>query len=99
MLRRSVLLPRHADAARALLEAALDDTAAQYDRTGTIWEYFHPMGGRPEDLQRKPYTKRNQPWTDYLGHNPLFAMARLWEKSAGPRAAPDPTGAKAPARR
>ena len=88
-----------ADAARALLEAALDDTAAQYDRTGTIWEYFHPMGGHPEDLQRKPYTKRNQPWTDYLGHNPLFAMARLWEKSAGPRAAPETTGANAPSRR
>jgi putative isomerase len=88
-----------ADAARALLEAALDDTAVQYDRTGTIWEYFHPLGGHPEDLQRKPYTKRNQPWTDYLGHNPLFAMARLWEKSAGPRGAPRTTAAPTPDRR
>jgi len=68
------------DAARAMLEAALDDTATQYDRSGTIWEYFHPAGGHPEDLQRKPYTKRNQPWPDYLGHNPLFAMARLWQQ-------------------
>ena len=68
------------DAARALLEAALDDTAAQFDRSGTIWEYFHPLGGHPEDLQRKPYSKRNQPWPDYLGHNPLFAMARLWQQ-------------------
>lgn len=75
-------------AARALLEAALDDTAAQFDRTGTIWEYFHPLGGHPEDLQRKPYTKRNQPWSDYLGHNPLFAMARLWEKSSADRIVP-----------
>ena len=70
------------DAARVLLEAALDDTAAQYARTGTIWEYFHPMAGHPEALTRKPYTQRNMPWTDYLGHNPLFAMARLWEACA-----------------
>ena len=76
------------DAARALLGAALDDTAAQYDRTGTLWEYFHPLGGHPEDLQRKPYTKRNQPWPDYLGHNPLFAMARLWEECGGNAPAP-----------
>ncbi|MEX2043721.1 MAG: trehalase family glycosidase [Opitutus sp.] len=68
------------DAARALLEAALDDTAAQFDRTGTIWEFFHPQGGRPEDVARKPHTKRNHPWTDYVGHNPLFAMARLWKE-------------------
>lgn len=68
------------DAARRLLAAALDDTAAQFDRTGTIWEYFHPAGGHPEDLARKPQTKRNRPWTDYLGHNPLFAMARLWQQ-------------------
>ncbi len=71
------------EAARALLEAALDDTAAQFARTGTIWEFYDPLGGHPEDLARKPQTKRNQPWTDYLGHNPLFAMARLWEQCGG----------------
>jgi hypothetical protein len=71
------------DAARALLAAALDDTAAQFARSGTIWEFYHPLGGRPEDLQRKPYTQRNQPWPDYLGHNPLFAMARMWAASGG----------------
>lgn len=68
------------DAAIKLLEAALDDTAAQYDRTGTIWEYYHPFGGKPEELTRKPQTKRNLPWTDYLGQNPLLAMSRLWQK-------------------
>lgn len=68
------------DAARRLLEAALDDTAAQFDRTGTIWEFFHPLGGKPEDVARKPHTKQNQPWQDYIGHNPLFAMARMWEE-------------------
>jgi putative isomerase len=71
------------DAARALLAAALDDTAVQFGRTGTIWEYYNPLGGHPEDLQRKPYTKRNLPWSDYVGHNPLFAMARLWEAAGG----------------
>ncbi len=68
------------DAAIKLLEAALDDTALQYDRTGTIWEYYHPQGGKPEELKRKPQTKRNLPWPDYLGHNPVLAMSRLWQK-------------------
>lgn len=70
------------DAAMRLLEPALDDTAAQFDRTGTIWEFYHPQAGRPEDLARKPHTKRNQPWPDYLGHNPVLAMARLWQEAA-----------------
>jgi hypothetical protein len=66
--------------ARELLEAALDDTAAQFERTGTIWEFYSPKGGHPEDLKRKPQTKRNQPFSDYLGHNPLMAMARMWQQ-------------------
>jgi hypothetical protein len=65
-------------AARALLGAALDDSAAQFNRTHTIWEFYHPRAEHPEDLKRKPQTKRNEPFTDYLGHNPLLAMARLW---------------------
>lgn len=73
--------------ARALLEAALDDTAAQFARTGTIWEFYSATGGRPEDLKRKPQTKRNKPFSDYLGHNPLLAMARLWTELGKPPAA------------
>ena len=65
-------------AARRLLEAALDDTAARYDRTGRMWEYYHPFAGHPEDLKRKPETSRNMPFTDYLDHNPVIAMARMW---------------------
>jgi hypothetical protein len=61
-----------------MLEAALDDTATQYDRTGVLWEFYSPLGGKPEDLKRKPETKRNMPFTDYMGHNPLLAMARMW---------------------
>jgi hypothetical protein len=75
-----------ADAAVRLLEPALDDTAAQFGRTGTIWEFYHPFGGHPEDLHRKPQTKRNQPWTDYLGHNPVLAMTRMW--AAASKASP-----------
>ena len=65
-------------AARKLLQAALDDTAAQYDRTGKLWEFYSPTGGHPEDLKRKPETKRNLPFPDYMGHNPVIAMARMW---------------------
>jgi glycogen debranching enzyme len=67
------------EAARRLLEAALDASAAQFERTGTIWEFYHPLGGDPEGLQRKPQTNQNTPCRDYLGHNPLIAMARMWE--------------------
>jgi len=72
------------DAARRLLEAALDASAAQFERAGTIREFYHPHGGRPEDLQRKPHTGKNTPCKDYLGHNPLLAMARLWESPPQP---------------
>jgi hypothetical protein len=69
------------DAARQLLERALDASAAQFKRTHTIWEFYHPRGGEPEILARKPHTDYNQPCKDYLGHNPLFAMTRLWEQA------------------
>jgi hypothetical protein len=64
--------------ARKLLEAALDDSAAQFDRTGIVWEFYSPFSGKPEDLKRKPETSRNAPFPDYIGHDPLLAMARLW---------------------
>jgi hypothetical protein len=67
-------------AARQLLEAALDATAVQFARTGTIWEFYHPQGGDPETLKRKP-SARNVPCRDYLGHNPLFAMVEMWKET------------------
>jgi putative isomerase len=70
------------DAAHKLLEPALDDTAAQFTRTGKLWEFYSPFDGHPEDLKRKPETSRNLPFTDYLGHNPLLAMARMWQATA-----------------
>jgi putative isomerase len=69
-----------ADAAGAILAAALDASVVQFEKTGTIWEFYHPQGGNPRDLQRKPQTSQNTPCPDYLGHNPLLAMARLWQK-------------------
>lgn len=67
------------DAARAIVERALDASAKQFDLTGTIWEFYHPFGGSPDQLARKPHTRFNTPCRDYLGHNPLIAMARMWE--------------------
>lgn len=77
---------RYGDAADAhrLLEPALDDSAKQFARTGKIWEFYSPAGGHPEDLTRKPQTKRNAPFPDYLGHNPMLAMARMWMATASP---------------
>jgi mannosylglycerate hydrolase MGH1-like protein len=67
------------DAARTLLERALDATATQLERTGTIWEFYHPEVGDQQALRRKP-RGRPTPCRDYLGHNPLFAMVDLWRK-------------------
>jgi hypothetical protein len=67
------------DAARKLLEAALDATATQFERTHTIWEFYHPRLGEQTALLRKPKGRR-LPCQDYLGHNPLFAMVDLWKK-------------------
>jgi Mannosylglycerate hydrolase MGH1-like glycoside hydrolase domain len=66
-------------AAGKLLEAALDATASQFERTGTIWEFYHPQIGDQQALERKPKGRRI-PCRDYLGHNPLFAMTDLWRK-------------------
>jgi putative isomerase len=68
------------DAAHILLEQALDHVAKQFDRTGTIWEFYHPWGEHPETLARKPHTPYNTPCRDYLGHNPLIAMARMYSQ-------------------
>lgn len=62
-----------------LLEAALDGTARIYSQTGCIWEFYDSLGGTPQQLARKPQTGFNMPCRDYLGHNPLHHMARLWE--------------------
>lgn len=87
---RGCLRYGEAEAARRLLEAALDATALQFERTGTIWEFYHPQLGDPLSLRRKA-TGRNQPCRDYLGHNPLFAMTDLWRQTRPPgEASPDP---------
>lgn len=78
---RGCLRYGHDKAGRLLAEKALDASAAQFERTGTIWEFYHPHGGDPLTVQRKPQSIPNQPCRDYLGHNPLFALARIFEGS------------------
>ncbi len=73
------------DAASVLLGRALDQSAVQFASTGTIWEFYHPEGGDPEALARKPQTPYNSPCRDYLGHNPLIAMAWLYERMGAHR--------------
>lgn len=71
----------YVEAALRILERALDQTAKQFDRTGTVWEFYHPHGGRPEDVLRKPSTPFNIPCRDYLGHAPVIAMALMYNKA------------------
>jgi len=66
-------------AAKLILEKALDKTAEQYKKTGTIWEFYNPFDGDQNLLTRKPGTSCTTPCRDYLGHNPLVAMAALYE--------------------
>jgi glycogen debranching enzyme len=67
------------NAARALLEDALNDSAVQFERTGTIWEYYHPFGGDQQSVGRKNHTEFKSPSRDYIGHNPLLAMTRMYD--------------------
>ena len=68
------------DAAKEILGKALDQSSKQFEKTGTIWEFYHPFGENPKELARKPQTPKNEPCSDYLGHNPLIEMTRLYEK-------------------
>lgn len=72
----------HHDAARGVLERALDNTAAQFNRTGKIWEFYDPFGGPPEEVKREVVEPQGRPHVDYMGHNPLLAMARLHDALA-----------------
>lgn len=78
---RSCLRYGGSDAAHFLLEAALDYSALWYDRTGTIWEFYDADGKDPRHLLRKPDRPQPGPCPDYLGHNPLLAMARFWHET------------------
>jgi len=68
------------DAAKILLKRALDSTANQFNKTGKIWEFYHPNSGNQKDVKRKSHNKPNMPCPDYLGHNPLWAMYKLYEE-------------------
>ena len=74
---------QRSDAAATLLQMALEQSAKQFDETGTIWEFYHPRGGDPKKVARKPGSQQNFPCPDYLGHNPLIAMSMLWHQAFG----------------
>jgi putative isomerase len=76
---RGCLRYGYSQAAKDLLERALDKSADQFSRTGTIWEFYHPFAGDQKLLIRKPHTEYNHPCRDYIGHNPLIAMTLLYE--------------------
>jgi hypothetical protein len=61
-----------------MLQRALDRTAGEFARTGTVFEFYHSLGGHAETVVRKPNRAQIGPCRDYLGHNPLHAMARVW---------------------
>jgi glycogen debranching enzyme len=81
---RGCLRYGYTDAARLLAEKALDASAQQFERTATIWEFYHPHGGDPRTVQRKPQSRPNQPCPAYLGHNPLLALARIFDTASSP---------------
>jgi len=63
--------------AAEIAERLLDDTLLQFRRTGALWEFYDPNSGPQAKVFRKqgPF---QAPCREYLGHNPLFAIARLW---------------------
>lgn len=63
----------HREALTPVLERRLTGT------TGQLFEFYDPFGGDPAKVQRKPDTPHNEPSRDYLGHNPVMAMARMWQ--------------------
>ena len=77
---KGCLLYGRDEAALSILEKALDMSAMQFEKTGTIWEFYHPYGGEQTELLRKPRAGFPLPSKEYLGHNPLLAMAKLYEE-------------------
>ena len=67
------------DAAKKILEKALDAISFQFEKTGTVWEFYNPFIGEQNAVARKPYTPYNVPCRDYLGHMPAVAMAEIWD--------------------
>lgn len=62
-----------------IAEKALDASAEVFAKTGKIWEFYDSLGGDPRSIARKPSTSKNMPCDDYMGHAPLFWLARVFE--------------------
>jgi glycogen debranching enzyme len=65
---------------KELTEKILDATDKIYKSTGKIWEFYHPFGGSPLELARKPQNAQNTPCFDYVGHSPLVAIFNLYQE-------------------
>ena len=64
------------DAAHKITEKALEATGKQLIRSGAVWEFYHPFLESQLEMYRKDAYR--YPCREYLGHNPLFALAKLW---------------------
>jgi putative isomerase len=61
------------DLADQIGRRALNHAAKMLSEHGTIFEFYHPTGGPVSELGRKGDT--SGPNRDYLGHNPIHAIA------------------------
>lgn len=61
------------DLAKDIGTRVLDGAAKVLDEHGTILEFYHPQGGPISELKRKG--KPTGPARDYIGHNPIHAIA------------------------
>jgi glycogen debranching enzyme len=66
------------DLAGRIGRRALGHAAKMLSEHGTIFEFYHPTGGPVSELGRKGNTAG--PNRDYLGHNPVHAIALMIEK-------------------
>lgn len=58
-----------------LLEKALDQTCDHFHRTHTLWEFYHPQGGHPQEMIKLAGDSLETPNPQHVIHNPLFALA------------------------
>lgn len=66
------------DIAVILLEKALDASAKKFEESRAIWEYYNPASSI-EGIFEDNELLLSKPCRDHLGHNPLIAMAKLWD--------------------
>jgi hypothetical protein len=61
-------------AASHLIERALNTTADQFTRSANIWEFYHPLGGHPQEMIKLVDGVLETPSPSHTTHNPLIAL-------------------------